>query len=53
MSRGEVIVADGELRAERGRGRFLARGKLESAVPLGHDVPEIEQMTAWDTPFVR
>ena len=53
ISRGEVIVADGELRAERGRGQFLARGPLDAAAPLGRDVPEIEQMTAWGTPFTR
>ena len=53
VSRGEVIVADGELRAERGRGQFLTRGPLESAAPLGRDVPEIAQMQAWGTPFTR
>lgn len=53
LSRGEVIVADGTLRAERGRGRFLARTSLESAAPLGRDVAEIEQMRAWGTPFER
>lgn len=53
LSRGEIIVADGELHAERGRGRFLARGALDSAAPLGRDVPEIEQMAAWGTPFQR
>ena len=53
VSRGEVIVADGEIRAERGRGQFLARGGLQSATPLGRDVPEIEQMRVWGTPFER
>ena len=53
LSRGEVIVENGELQAERGRGRFLARGRLDSAEPLGRDVPEIEMMAAWGTPFRR
>ncbi len=53
LSRGEIIVADGALRAERGRGRFLGRSSLESATPLGRDVPEIQQMDAWGTPFQR
>ncbi|MCP3990691.1 MAG: dihydropyrimidinase [Actinomycetia bacterium] len=53
VSRGEVIIADGELRAERGRGQFLARTSLEAAKPLGRDIPEIEQMAAWGTPFLR
>ena len=30
LSRGEVIVEDGKLSAERGRGRFIARGALAS-----------------------
>ena len=53
VARGEVIVAEGELHAERGRGEFLARGTPDAARPLGRDVPEIEQMAAWGTPFVR
>ena len=48
-----MIVADGELKAERGRGRFLPRGDLEAAAPLGRDVPEIVQMAEWGTPFER
>ncbi len=53
VSRGDVVVADGTLHAERGRGRFLPRGTPDAAVPLGRDVPEIQQMTAWGTPFTR
>ena len=53
VSRGEVIVADGTLHAERGRGRFLPRGTPDAARPLGRDVPEIEQMATWGTPFIR
>ena len=34
ISRGEVIVSDGELAAERGRGRLAERGRIEpSALP--------------------
>ena len=53
LSRGEVIVDGGELKADRGRGTFLARAELDAARPLGRAVPEIEQMAAWGTPFQR
>ena len=39
VSRGEVIVADGELRAERGRGRFLARTPSDAANRSGGMCP--------------
>ena len=42
ISRGEVIVDGGELRAARGRGRFLARLGGEAAQPLGRFVPEMD-----------
>jgi dihydropyrimidinase len=42
LSRGEVIVEDGELLAERGRGRFLARAAGRAARPLGRLVPELD-----------
>jgi dihydropyrimidinase len=51
LSRGEVIVSDGKLSAERGRGRFLAREPSEALKPLGRDVPEISQLKAWHTPL--
>jgi dihydropyrimidinase len=51
LSRGEVIVDDGKLSAERGRGRFLAREPSEALKPLGRDVPEISQLKAWNTPL--
>jgi dihydropyrimidinase len=35
ISRGRVVVQDGQLHAERGSGRFLSRERLEAAVPLG------------------
>jgi dihydropyrimidinase len=31
LSRGEVIVEDGSLRAERGRGRLVGRGRIEAS----------------------
>jgi dihydropyrimidinase len=52
LSRGEVIVEHGKLSAERGRGRFLARGRSEALEPLGREVPEISQLKAWNTPLV-
>ena len=42
LSRGEVIVDDGRLLAERGRGRFLPRAAGEAAAPLGRPVPELD-----------
>jgi dihydropyrimidinase len=51
LSRGEVIVADGKLAAERGRGRFLEREPSPALEPLGRDVPEIAQLKAWNTPL--
>jgi dihydropyrimidinase len=42
LSRGEVIVDDGELLAERGRGHFLPRAAGEAAQPLGRLVPELD-----------
>jgi dihydropyrimidinase len=51
LSRGEVIVQDGKLSAERGRGRFLAREASDALRPLGRDVPEMQQLKAWQTPL--
>jgi dihydropyrimidinase len=51
LSRGEVIVADGKLSAERGRGKFLTREPSEALRPLGRDVPEMAQLKAWKTPL--
>jgi dihydropyrimidinase len=42
IARGEVIVAEGELLAERGRGRFLPRPAGEAARPSGTRVPELD-----------
>lgn len=51
LSRGEVIIENGKLSAERGRGRFLAREASAAMKPLGRDVPEISQLKAWKTPL--
>jgi dihydropyrimidinase len=51
LSRGEVIIEEGKLSAERGRGRFLAREPSEALRPLGRDVPEMVQLKAWRTPL--
>ncbi|MCL4746287.1 MAG: dihydropyrimidinase [Burkholderiaceae bacterium] len=53
ISRGDVIVHEGELHAERGRGRYLAREAADSARPAGLHVPEVSQLDAWDTPLSR
>src|SRR5690349_14474543 len=46
-----LIVQDGKLSAERGRGRFLAREPSDALRPLGREVPEIAQLKAWKTPL--
>ncbi|MDH4325371.1 MAG: dihydropyrimidinase [Betaproteobacteria bacterium] len=51
LSRGEVIVDEGKLNAERGRGRFLARAPSAALEPLGRQVPEMAQLAAWNTPL--
>ena len=51
ISRGDVIVDDGELHAERGRGQLLAREIAESALPADLQVPEVAQLEAWGTPL--
>ncbi len=42
ISRGEVIVEGGELRAERGRGQLLKRAAGPAAEPSGRLVPELD-----------
>jgi dihydropyrimidinase len=51
ISRGEVIIENGKLSAERGRGRFLAREPSAAMTPVGREVPEISQLKAWNTPL--
>ncbi len=51
LSRGEIIVQDGKLTAERGRGRFLPRERSAPLEPLGRQIPEMAQLSAWNTPL--
>ncbi|MEZ5739017.1 MAG: dihydropyrimidinase [Burkholderiaceae bacterium] len=53
ISRGDVIVENGQLHAARGRGRYLAREIADSARPAGLDVPEVRQLQDWGTPLPR
>jgi len=51
LSRGEVIISEGRLNAERGRGRFVARALSAASTPLRRKVPEMAQLDAWGTPL--
>ena len=51
LSRGEIIVHEGKLNAERGRGRFLARAPTEALRAAGRQVPEMAQLAQWNTPL--
>jgi dihydropyrimidinase len=51
LSRGEILIENGKLAAERGRGRFLAREASDALKPRGREVPEISQLKAWNTPL--
>jgi dihydropyrimidinase len=42
LRRGEVVVADGELRAAPGSGRFLPRAGGPAATPTGRPAPELD-----------
>ncbi len=42
LRRGEVIVADGKLKASAGSGRFLPRNGGKAAEPTGHPAPEMD-----------
>jgi dihydropyrimidinase len=42
MSRGDVIVENGELKAERGRGRFIARNPVDLTGKPGHRARELD-----------
>ncbi len=44
VSRGRVVVEDGDLRAERGTGEFLPCQTPDAARPLGVAVPELDSM---------
>ena len=41
LSRGRIIISDGRCSAERGTGRFLARGGGEAAKPTGRLVADL------------
>lgn len=51
LSRGAVIIENGKLKAERGRGRFIVRAPSDATMPLGRKIPEIAQLDAWGTPL--
>src|SRR5688572_9490134 len=51
LSRGDVIIENAQLAAERGRGRFISRSLSPAAVPSGLKVPEMAQLDAWGTPL--
>jgi dihydropyrimidinase len=42
MNRGDIIVEDGELKAERGRGRFIARQPVDLTGIPGYHAPELD-----------
>ncbi|MEE8546209.1 MAG: dihydropyrimidinase [Alphaproteobacteria bacterium] len=42
VSRGRVVVRDGELRVKRGSGQFLPCALSERATPLGRPAPELD-----------
>jgi dihydropyrimidinase len=44
LSRGRIIVEEGMLKAARGSGCFLPCAPPQSAVPLGHKVPELRKL---------
>ena len=42
LSRGNVVVEDGELKVDRGSGQFVSRSLSQAALPLGRLVPEMD-----------
>ncbi len=52
ISRGDVVIENGELLAARGRGRFIERGTSDAAAPANRQIPEMAQLDAWGTPFI-
>ena len=53
VRRGEVIVSDGELHAERGSGAFLPCDKPDPAKPLEQAVPEMDTALNFGARFGR
>jgi dihydropyrimidinase len=51
ISRGEVIIENSTLNAQRGRGRFIARATSDATAPSGRKIPEMAQLDAWGTPL--
>ena len=51
LARGEQLIdqdaAPGVIRAERGRGRFLARERSDALRPAGQVIPEVAQLSQW------
>ena len=45
VSRGRVVVEDGNLHAERGSGQFLPCASPDSSKPLGRAAPELQAMS--------
>ena len=42
LSRGNVVVEDGDLKVDRGSGQFVSRSLSQAAQPLGRLVPEMD-----------
>ena len=42
LSRGNVVVEEGDLKVDRGNGQFLSRSLSHAAQPLGRLVPEMD-----------
>jgi len=52
LSRGRVAVENGELKVERGSGRFLARDLSDAARPLGALEAEVDPRRNFGTDLV-
>ena len=49
IRRGQVIVEDGELKAERGSGEFVARNKIDTTGMPGELAPELDKTANFGT----
>lgn len=52
ISRGRIVVEDGELKVERGSGQYLKRQRSEAAKPLGKLVSEMDPKTNFNAKFI-